>query len=387
MRKTFAILLCALFAATAAEARTLYVNANRPNNNGNGLKPSTAKKTLQAAINIAREGDTILVLPGSYSAIKTDNRKIAITSFKGASKTRIVFKPNKTNPVAIARLGATYTVEDSYGTSRSSDPRTKGKKTRLTGFLLDGRNLYNNGAPLYGVCGGTVRNCSIQRLGTNPRALMAYSAAAADATLKNCTILKNYTDIAYKSVLNRCRIAGNMSETSPSQAMVSGSRLCNCLLAGNAFLCAFDSDAFASSSVFVNCTLVKNAVFADAREDFKDGPHPAVRCKYYNCILRDNFLCDATWSLDRRDWWLDPGIDTVVCNVESSKNDYVRTYRDNRNPKFADEAGGDCRLKKGSPCINQGVLNMTLWKWLGTLDLAGKKRIHGKAIDMGCYEY
>ena len=63
----FAAAFCALV-VVQAEARTLYVNAKRPNNKGNGLKVNTAKKTIQAAINIARKGDTILVYPGNVPA-------------------------------------------------------------------------------------------------------------------------------------------------------------------------------------------------------------------------------------------------------------------------------------------------------------------------------
>ena len=73
----FAAALCALF-VVQTEARTLYVDARRPNNKGNGLKLSTAKKTIQAAINIAKSGDTILVSPGSYAPIKTNNGKTRI---------------------------------------------------------------------------------------------------------------------------------------------------------------------------------------------------------------------------------------------------------------------------------------------------------------------
>ena len=64
MKRTLALALCALLAIHAAEARTLYVNAKRPSNKGNGLSVKKAKKTIQAAINIAKNGDTILVYPG-----------------------------------------------------------------------------------------------------------------------------------------------------------------------------------------------------------------------------------------------------------------------------------------------------------------------------------
>ena len=70
MKRLFLLALCALFAASSAEARNLYVDASRPNNKGNALSLKKAKKTIQAAINIAKAGDTILVYPGTYAPIK-----------------------------------------------------------------------------------------------------------------------------------------------------------------------------------------------------------------------------------------------------------------------------------------------------------------------------
>ena len=90
MKKLLTIALCAIFAIHAAEARTIYVNAKRPNNKGNGLKVKTAKKTIQAAINIAKKGDTILVYPGTYGQIWTKNKKITIKSVKGQKKTKLI---------------------------------------------------------------------------------------------------------------------------------------------------------------------------------------------------------------------------------------------------------------------------------------------------------
>ena len=89
------------------------------------------------------------------------------------------------------------------------------------------------------------------------------------------------------------------------------------------------------------------------------------------------------------EWWYDPmNQSPAIHNVDSGCG-YSRTYKNNRDPKFVDAEGGNYRLKKGSPCIDQGAVNAKLMKlgWFGTVDLDGKKRILGKQIDMGCYEY
>ena len=61
--------LCMLFAFDAG-ARTLYVDARRPNNNGNGRSLRKAKRTIQAAVNIAKKGDTIQISPISAAIYK-----------------------------------------------------------------------------------------------------------------------------------------------------------------------------------------------------------------------------------------------------------------------------------------------------------------------------
>ena len=54
------------------------------------------------------------------------------------------------------------------------------------------------------------------------------------------------------------------------------------------------------------------------------------------------------------------------------------------NPEMLDP---NYKLKKGSYCINKGKLTKAQKKLVGKTDLAGNKRIRGKAIDIGCYEY
>jgi hypothetical protein len=73
-------------------------------------------------------------------------------------------------------------------------------------------------------------------------------------------------------------------------------------------------------------------------------------------------------------------------NVDSG-NTYKNTDKTNKNPKFVNAAKGNYKLKKGSYAINKGKLTKAQKKLVGTKDLAGGKRIRGKAIDQGCYEY
>ena len=61
--------LLALFAATSGvvhAAKTIYVDSNAADDNGDGSSLATAKKTIQAAIDVAAKNDTILIAKGRY---------------------------------------------------------------------------------------------------------------------------------------------------------------------------------------------------------------------------------------------------------------------------------------------------------------------------------
>lgn len=388
------IALCALCAAATAHATTYYVNANRPNNNGNGRSLRLAKKTIQAAVNLARDGDTILVYPGSYTPIKTNNKRINVKAVKGSSKTTI-FKPAKAQTLALAQLGKTYTIR-STGGARSSAPLSKGAGTALSGFCLDGLNRANGYCDLVGVSGGRATACCIQRLGRTTVVSTGGSSysyndcatAAANARLLACVLRNNKymttgSGLVSGCLLQRCRIQANNGLGWGETATVASSRLYSCLLSGN----SSDGPLFSSSSL-VNCTVADNSmVHSDETAKFSE------QSKYWNCILRDNSSqwMETQWveveTATGTDWVAQTVEHRAVVHNVDAGNAYSRTYQNNHDPKFVDAARGDYRLQRGSPCIDRGGLTAAQKKSLGSLDLGGRKRIRGSAVDLGCHEF
>ncbi len=121
--------------AAVAFAETRYVDATRPDDAGDGLSWTTAKHTIQAAINASSPGDTISVTNGTYAPISTTNQAIIIQSVNGVEATTI----DGGNTSRCATLGE-------YGGHTN---------TILVGFTLrDGRSDFGGG-----VYRGTLRDC------------------------------------------------------------------------------------------------------------------------------------------------------------------------------------------------------------------------------------
>ena len=361
MKKIIAFALCALFAIHSAEARTIYVNAKRPNNKGSGLSVKKAKKTIQAAINIAKKGDKILVYPGTYAPIKTNNKKIAIKSVKGAKKTKIV--AGKKGGYFV-RLGNTKV-------------NGGGKATALTGFLADGKckGYRKDGQFWTGVWAGTWKSCTIRHI--NAYAVNGkfvdcvfrdnyrdssdgdYGFIVCDGTATRCKFLNNEYIVIISEVLKNCIISQN------SKMQISTASLGNCLIADN------PRWETVSNSVLINCTMARNSISGTTKV-----PNVCFwNSAFVNCISWGNY--DGLGRLHN----VEPD------SYYHKSNAYRNCYAKKADPKFANAAKGNYRLKKGSPCINKGKLTKAQKKFVGKKDLAGKKRVKGKAVDIGCYEF
>ena len=392
MKRLLLLALCALVALNA-EARTIYVDASRPNNSGNGLSARKAKKTIQAAINIAKAGDTILVKPGAYAPIQTKNKRIKIKAAKGASKTSIVRAGSKAS--ALASLGKTWNYTY-VGTGMSSGeiagktykansaPFAKGRSSSLSGFAIDAGGTVRG--YLLGVSGGTLKSCVVQGFG-NAEALEwgapVYNAKLTACTLRNNRFIGSGMGVASDSLLDRCKIVGNFGGDGSdaefaSTPVVSRSKLANCLVADNT---AYGWNAFDDCTA-VNCTIVDN------RHNFKNSVstcHFAEWTTFANCILLDNKSrsTSADWDDDGNMIVVHSGWKTHNGDVKKAKNVYKNTDTTNKDPKFTSAY----KPKKGSYCIDSGKLTTKQKSLVGSKDLAGRKRIRGKAIDRGCFEY
>ena len=137
------IMMSVLLMPMMALATTWYVNGSSGSDYNSGTSQSSAKATIQAAIEASSAGDTILVAPGTYAPITTENKAITIRSTAGVSSTII-------DGGGVAPCTVLCESMDNKATH----------STILVGFTL--RNGYVSGEWRGGAgTGGTFKNCII----------------------------------------------------------------------------------------------------------------------------------------------------------------------------------------------------------------------------------
>ena len=168
------LIMTMLLMPMMALATTWYVNGSTGSDSNSGTSESAPKATIQAAIDASSEGDTILVAPGTYAPIATENKNIMIQSTSGKDTTII----------------------DGSGKSRCALLGTSTNEclTVLHGFTLTNGWLYvtTNGGGVRGAGarGGIIENCTI----VNCRVDGGYGGyggdggGVADARVSGCVI-------------------------------------------------------------------------------------------------------------------------------------------------------------------------------------------------------
>ena len=175
-------------------AGDLFVDATNGSDANDGRSWATAKASIQAAVDAASDGDTIVVADGRYEPISTANKAISICSLNGPETTIIDGSLQWVRGV----------------TNRCA---TLGSTMSHTATFLSGFTLTNGIAATYGGGSqyGTLENCFI----AGNRA--ASGGGSHYGTLRRCQIYGNTATSggggAYETTLTECELYGNSAKS------------------------------------------------------------------------------------------------------------------------------------------------------------------------------
>ena len=205
-----------------------------------------------------------------------------------------------------------------------------------------------------GAYGGTLTGCILT---TNSAKLAG--GGAWSGTLEFCVLGGNRAGDGggvYNGSLMACTLVNNSAATNGGGA--NGGGLRNCLLTGN----VANTGGGSYSSALYNCTVVGN-VATNSGGGISTGTI-MNSIVYYNTAPTSSNYSGGSFS--------------ACCAMPLP----IGTGNITNAPAFVDLAGGNFRLQTNSPCINRGNNIYAV-----AVDLDGRTRIVGGAVDIGAYEF
>lgn len=381
--------------AQTAQAATWYVATNG-NDAAAGTNWAAAKRTIQAAVDVAASNDTVLVSNGVYATgtrptpgFLTSNRvvitnNILVQSVNGPAVTSIV-GAQLGNSLASVRCvfmsGGTlagFAMTNGYApyVSAFSDFEFSGGGAFLTGGTLSNCTLSGNLAwgDGGGSWGGTLNHCTLSGNSVS----QGSGGGAFGGTLNHCALLGNTAPFGYGGgsrggALNHCRLDGNSAGggggsmegilnsctlTGNSSDWVGGGAvdctLNNCVVSGNS---AGSTGGGSWGGTLNNCTVAGNSA---------GGAGGSAFGTLRNCIVYFNTDPNHLSAMIENSCTTpDPGAGNIT-----------------NNPQCVDAANSNFHLLATSPCMDAG--NNAYAQ--GDTDLDGNPRIMYGAVDLGAYE-
>jgi hypothetical protein len=426
--------------ALSASADTRFVDPGCSNPTPPYTNWVTAAITIQDAIDVAAEGETILVTNGVFRTggrvvygLLTNriviNKAVTVRSVNGSSVTAIEGNPTlNDNAVRCAYLtnnaalvGFTLTSGRTRGTSLPPpDAREEdggGAWCESTNALLLDCLVVSNAAWSLGggVYAGTCSNCVLQF----NSAYIGSGGGAAWSALDHCVLKANQAygsgGAAIRSLLNRCSVmensvvgigpyGGGVSACIVNDSSLTGNTTPpNSGYGGGAYAgelnrCTISSNySFAGggafSSALNNCIVAGNTA-SGSGDSGGGGVFGGVAS---NCtVVANACTIGSGGGVNRavlynsivysnsctRYWWLaDSAGYSALTNCCTPLN--FGGANITNAPIFVDLAGGNFRLQSNSPCINAGNNAYAS----GATDLDGNPRIQGGTVDIGAYEF
>jgi hypothetical protein len=338
---------------TVLERQSRYVNLNNRAPTPPYTSWVSAATNIQQAIDVALDGDEIVVTNGVY---ETGGRIADDTTTNRVAVTKPLIVRSVNGPAVTVIRG--NDVRCAYLTSGAT----------LLGFTLTNGT---GGGVACASASAVVSNCVIS--GNSSYA----GGGVARGTLYNCTLTGNSASVgggAYFATLNNCVLQGNSASDDVGVGAGGGAYGCtlnNCILTGNVGVGSCDDNGGcyyggggASWCVLNHCTLTGNYALIGGGAADSTFNNCIV---YYNVALYygANYFGNVTFNYS-----CTTPLPGGAGNFDSP-------------PLFVNQAAGNLRLASNSPCINAG--NNTYAS--GSTDLDGRPRVVGGTADVGAYEF
>lgn len=349
-------------------AATYYVDAGRPNDTGAGTTWATAKKTIQAAVNLTTAGDSVIVTNGLYNIGATVVPGYSLSNRVVIAETITVRSVNGPAETIIEGSGTNF-----FGTAQAM------RCVYMTSGVLSGFTLQNGATANIDSSNGNGGGID---MGNTPS-----SAITTNCIIRNC--IASFGGGAYGGTLYNCTLSGNTAINSGGGAR--NSMLNNCVLtdnnASNGGGSSYDNGGFGGT--LNNCILIRNNAKyggGSSGETLNNCTLSANTALYGGGCVGGNLNNCIVWNnIGTDDWanYYDQGFYDCFYQYSCTFPEPLSgTGNIVQDPAFVDPDYGDFRLRAGSLCIDAGTNDLVV----GSTDLAGNTRIQNGVVDMGAYE-
>jgi hypothetical protein len=423
-----------------------YVSQTSPSPTPPYSTPQTAAHNIQGAVDVATDGDTVLVAPGDYAVTNqiTVTNAIRLQSTAGASQTFVTayggygFGCLSISNALAAADGFTLRpgTGDPYGAVLVGGTI---QNCNFTNFYASFGSIVMSGGTVSNVivwyyrghAGGAAVSCSdsglitdSQILGKAPVGSGASAVALVNSRLQNSVITgtgaaPNTSGVAVSAVSSTvvgCTISSNYNKGQGGGAYLQDSLMDRCIVTSNT---SGGNDPgsggggiFEANSVIRNSLIVNNGVVLGDGGAIYGGYRGGVHMQggaLLNSTVSGNTAVNFHDAVGAGAGIYVEGNGAVTNSIvyfnsfsgesASSSNwfnagpgifDHCCTAPDSggtgnitQDPQFADMFNGNFHLASTSPCMDAGVTQ----PWMtGARDLDGNPRVSGASVDIGAYE-